>query len=80
MVIFFGTPKTLTFYDALTPIHTPPKVRNLKRKAGEDVENKEGGGGGGISRVLSDGDVFEKAGINFASVHGEIQKVGKESS
>jgi coproporphyrinogen III oxidase len=29
------------------------------------------GGGGGRSRVLEDGDVFEKAGVNFSAVHGE---------
>ncbi len=29
------------------------------------------GGGGGRSRILTDGDVFEKAGVNFSSVHGE---------
>ena len=29
------------------------------------------GGGGGRSRVLADGDVFERAGINFSHVHGE---------
>lgn len=28
-------------------------------------------GGGGRSRVLTDGDVFEKAGVNFSHVHGE---------
>ncbi len=28
-------------------------------------------GGGGITRCLSDGDVFEKAGVNFSHVHGE---------
>ncbi|MCS3903999.1 coproporphyrinogen III oxidase [Methylohalomonas lacus] len=28
-------------------------------------------GGGGISRVLSDGDVFEKGGVNFSRVRGE---------
>src|SRR5215468_11308701 len=30
------------------------------------------GGGGGRSRVLSDGGVFEKAGVNFSLVHGEM--------
>jgi coproporphyrinogen III oxidase len=30
------------------------------------------GGGGGVSRVLQDGDVFEKAGVNVAVVHGEL--------
>jgi coproporphyrinogen III oxidase len=30
------------------------------------------GGGGGLSRVLTDGAVFEKAGVNTSSVHGEL--------
>lgn len=30
------------------------------------------GGGGGVSRVLVDGGVFEKAGVNFSLVHGEL--------
>jgi len=30
------------------------------------------GGGGGRSRVLSDGGVFEKAGVNFSEVSGEM--------
>lgn len=29
------------------------------------------GGGGGTARVMSNGAVFEKAGINFSAVHGE---------
>ncbi|MDP4200112.1 MAG: oxygen-dependent coproporphyrinogen oxidase [Bacteroidota bacterium] len=29
------------------------------------------GGGGGITQVFKDGDVFEKAGVNFSAVHGE---------
>ncbi|MBT4225346.1 MAG: oxygen-dependent coproporphyrinogen oxidase [Opitutae bacterium] len=28
-------------------------------------------GGGGVSRVLEDGQVFEKGGVNFSDVHGE---------
>ena len=28
------------------------------------------GGGGGRSRVMAEGDIFEKAGVNFSSVHG----------
>jgi coproporphyrinogen III oxidase len=31
------------------------------------------GGGGGRSRVLSDGALFEKAGVNFSDVHGELK-------
>src|ERR1700733_961418 len=30
------------------------------------------GGGGGRSRVLTDGGVFEKAGVNFSEVHGQM--------
>jgi coproporphyrinogen III oxidase len=30
------------------------------------------GGGGGVSRVLTDGGVFEKAGVNWSSVAGEL--------
>ncbi|HUR10492.1 MAG TPA: oxygen-dependent coproporphyrinogen oxidase [Flavitalea sp.] len=38
---------------------------------GEDAwERKEGGGG--ITRVLENGIVFEKAGVNTSSVHGEL--------
>ncbi|HXU80445.1 MAG TPA: oxygen-dependent coproporphyrinogen oxidase [Polyangia bacterium] len=32
------------------------------------------GGGGGRTRVLVDGGVFEKAGVNFSDVHGEFGK------
>jgi len=31
------------------------------------------GGGGGLTRVLADGAVFEKAGVNFSSVHGALK-------
>jgi coproporphyrinogen III oxidase len=31
-------------------------------------------GGGGISRVISDGNVFEKGGVNTSVVHGELPK------
>jgi coproporphyrinogen III oxidase len=32
------------------------------------------GGGGGRSRVLTDGALFEKAGVNFSDVHGEFSE------
>lgn len=31
------------------------------------------GGGGGRSRVLENGNVFEKAGVNYSDVHGELR-------
>ncbi len=31
------------------------------------------GGGGGRTRVLLDGEVFEKAGVNFSEVHGSLE-------
>ena len=30
------------------------------------------GGGGGRTRVMQNGGVFEKAGVNFSEVHGEL--------
>src|SRR5579864_3929458 len=30
------------------------------------------GGGGGRTRILEEGNVFEKAGVNFSSVHGNL--------
>lgn len=37
----------------------------------EDPWNRKGGGGG-RTRVLSDGEVIEKGGVNISSVHGEL--------
>jgi coproporphyrinogen III oxidase len=39
----------------------------------EDSWQREGGGGG-RSRVLSEGAVFEKAGVNFSDVHGQMSE------
>jgi coproporphyrinogen III oxidase len=39
----------------------------------EDAWQREGGGGG-RTRVLADGVVFEKAGVNFSEVHGEMSE------
>lgn len=38
------------------------------------------GGGGGRSRVMADGDLFEKAGVNFSAVHGEAPSSMKSAS
>ena len=39
----------------------------------EDAWQREGGGGG-RTRVLSEGGVFEKAGVNFSDVHGQFSE------
>src|SRR5262245_43372976 len=39
----------------------------------EDAWQREGGGGG-RTRVLIDGAVFEKAGVNFSQVHGQLSE------
>jgi coproporphyrinogen III oxidase len=38
----------------------------------EDLWDREGGGGG-RTRVMEEGRVFEKAGVNFSEVHGELE-------
>ena len=39
----------------------------------EDLWQREGGGGG-RTRVMEDGAVFEKAGVNFSEVHGKFEQ------
>ncbi len=39
----------------------------------EDAWEREGGGGG-RSRVLAEGALFEKAGVNFSDVHGQMSE------
>jgi coproporphyrinogen III oxidase len=39
----------------------------------EDAWQREGGGGG-RTRVLENGNVFEKAGVNFSDVHGQMSE------
>jgi len=43
----------------------------------EDLWEREGGGGG-RTRVLEDGAVFEKAGVNVSAVHGELPPMLQE--
>jgi coproporphyrinogen III oxidase len=40
---------------------------------GEDVWQRDGGGGG-RSRVLAEGGLFEKAGVNYSDVHGVMSE------
>lgn len=51
---------------ASTPAGSPPA--RFRRDRWERP-----GGGGGVSAVLSEGAVFEKAGVNFSEVHGQLQ-------
>lgn len=44
-----------------------------KEKFREDDWDREGGGGG-KTRVIEKGDVFEKGGVNISTVHGELPK------
>ena len=37
-------------------------------------------GGGGRTRVMTDGNIFEKAGVNFSAVHGETPKILQQNS
>ena len=58
--------------------------RNLQDRICAGLENLDGtskfrqddwqreGGGGGRTRVLADGGVFEKAGVNFSDVRGQL--------
>lgn len=59
-------------------------IHSLQDSICEAIEREDGrstfqedpwdrpGGGGGISRVISDGDVFEKGGVNTSVVFGEL--------
>jgi coproporphyrinogen III oxidase len=59
--------------------------RELQQKICDGLERADGsarfrsdawqrqGGGGGLTRVLADGAVFEKAGVNTSSVHGTFK-------
>jgi coproporphyrinogen III oxidase len=48
-----------------------------KAKFQEDVWNRPGGGGG-HTRILQEGNVIEKGGVNFSAVHGEMPLALKE--
>ena len=47
------------------------EVEDGSAKFEEDLWQREGGGGGGRTRVLTDGGAFEQAGINFSHVQGD---------
>ncbi|MFT5585984.1 MAG: coproporphyrinogen III oxidase [Cognaticolwellia sp.] len=45
----------------------------------EETHWERPGGGGGRTRVLENGDVFEKAGVNTSAVHGELPEAAVAS-
>src|SRR5680860_1176085 len=52
------------------------KLENLDGKAqfrADDWERE--GGGGGHSRIISDGNLFEKGGVSTSTVHGELPEL-----
>jgi len=62
-----------------------PHLRGLQDRIVEALERLDGGkfredlwerpgGGGGSTRVLLEGGLFEKAGVNFSEVHGELEE------
>jgi coproporphyrinogen III oxidase len=63
--------------------HTESYFRELQDRISRSIEELDGtrfrednwqreGGGGGRTRILEQGVVFEKAGVNFSSVHGNL--------
>src|ERR1700741_5565108 len=45
------------------------------RKQFEEELWERPGGGGGRTRILQNGNVIEKGGVNFSAVHGELPEV-----
>ncbi|KAF6813230.1 coproporphyrinogen III oxidase [Colletotrichum sojae] len=43
-----------------------------------DSWSRPNNGGGGVTRVLQDGNVFEEAGVNISIVHGKLNKAAAE--
>src|ERR1700749_27779 len=45
----------------------------------EQEEWEREGGGGGRTRVIQNGNIFEKGGVNFSAVHGQLPEALKNS-
>lgn len=63
--------KTETYFKELQDRITQAIEELDGKRFREDTWLREGGGGG-RTRVLEEGDVFEKAGVNFSSVQGNL--------
>jgi coproporphyrinogen III oxidase len=67
------------FAELQRAICTALEARDSRGRFREDSwqyapESGQTGGGGGVSRVLTRGDTFEKAGVNIAHVRGELNE------
>jgi coproporphyrinogen III oxidase len=49
-----------------------------KARFEEEVWEREGGGGG-RTRIIQDGNIFEKGGVNFSAVHGQLPENMKKA-
>src|SRR6201996_217508 len=49
-----------------------------KARFEEELWDREGGGGG-RTRIIQNGEVFEKGGVNFSAVHGQLPEVMKNA-
>lgn len=49
-----------------------------KARFEEEIWNREGGGGG-RTRILQNGNVIEKGGVNFSAVHGKLPEAVKKA-
>ncbi len=49
-----------------------------KAKFEEEIWEREGGGGG-RTRVIQNGNIFEKGGVNFSAVHGQLPESVKKA-
>ena len=54
------------------------EVADGKGKFEEEVWSREGGGGG-RTRIIQNGDIIEKGGVNFSAVHGKLPETMKKA-
>jgi coproporphyrinogen III oxidase len=67
-----GTERVAEYFRALQDRITAALERLDGGRFREDAWTRAGGGGG-RTRVLAEGALFEKAGVNFSDVHGELR-------
>ena len=65
-------------------------IQNLQLSITREIEKVDGkskfsnikwqreGGGGGVTKIIENGDVFEKGGVNISNVFGELPKTMKD--